>query len=53
MKKTTEYVDILREFIAMIAMVLDVTKHVAETIWDKYAFTQLDSTHFINKIISM
>ena len=53
MKKTTEYVDILREFIEMIAMVLDVTKHVAETIWDKYALTQLDLTHLINKIISM
>ena len=45
--------DILREFIEMIAMVLDVTKHVAETIWDKYALTQLDLTHLINKIISM
>jgi hypothetical protein len=53
MEKTQEYVDILREYVEMISIVLDVTKHVAETIWDKYAVTQIDLTQLITKIIEM
>ena len=52
-KKTKDYVDILREFIEMVLMVLDVTKHVAETILDKYSVTQIDLKHLITKIIEM